>query len=866
MKFPRRLSSLFRRRQLDAEMTEEMRLHLDLQAERNRAAGMEEGEARYAALRQFGNVASVQEHARAARGWPWLDDLSQDVRFAFRGLRRNPGFTTVAVLTLALGIGVNTSMFTALQAVLLRELPYPDSDRLVQVFRTSPHSQRWPHAPANFLEQRAENDVFTQLAAVNGKSFNLAEPGQPPERVGGLQVTADWFPLLGVAPALGRVFTPEEDRPGSNAVAVLEHQFWQRRFAGDPEIIGRTLRLDGETITVVGVMPPGFGDRQTFGSVDVWRPMAFSETERQNRGGNYLKSYARLKPGVSLAQARTAMAALAAKQEREHPDNNTGIGLRLVPLADAMDPRGRLALWLTMALAGFVLLIACANLANLQFARTARRTQELAIRGALGAPRNRLLRQLLTESLVIALLGGMLGVVLAGWANELLGRQLVRDGDALLKLQLNLKVLGFALGVSTLAGFAFGLVPAWLASRASAAEAMKQGARGATGDRARRRMQHALIVTEMALALILMSGAGLVIRGLQRFTLQDPGWRVGGLTIGTLSLPDRKYAGADAQQAFATRLQEKLAALPGVEGAALAWSLPVREFNTAGDFQIDGRPEPTGHHPIRFVNAVTTGYFETLGMQLLVGRNFTAADGAGAPAVVIINEAMARAFWAGQSPLGQRIEGEEIIGVVSDVRFATDPSAPSTQFQTYRPFAQNPRGYLAVAVRGAATAETLRRVVAELDADQPVINPGPASAEINRALANLNLVGALLGGFGGLGLLLASLGIYGVIAGFVAQRTNEIGIRMALGAQVRDVLQLVVGRGLRLTLVGAVIGISGSLVLARLLAAVVPAFSVGAPLAILLVTVLLVTVAFCACWLPAQRAAKIDPIRALRSE
>lgn len=856
----------FCKKKLDAEMSEEMRLHLERRTEENVANGMSADEARFAALRKFGGVEQAKEIARDQRSWVWFEQFCQDVRFAARGLVRSPAFTVVAVLTLGLGIGLNTSMFTALQAVLMRELPYPDSDRLVEVFRTSVHSQRWPHSPANFLEQQAQNGVFEHMAAFTSKAFNFAEPGQPAERVAGVQASAELFPLLGIQPLLGRVFTADEDRPGGNRVVVLDHRFWQRRFAGDPNILGRTLRLDSESVTVIGVMPETFRDRPLFGAADFWTPIAFSAGQRDNRGGNFLRSAARLKPGVSLRQAQVAMDVLAARQERDHPETNAGIGLRLARFSDTMDANGKLALWATMGLAGFVLLIACANLANLQFARTARRTRELAIRGALGASRGRLLRQLLTESLLIALLGGALGLVLAQWGNALMAQQINRSGE--LSLGLNWRVMGFALGVSTLSGFAFGLVPAWLASRASAHEAMKQGGRGTVGDRSRHRLQHALIVGEMALALVLLAGAGLMVRGLQRFMFQNPGWQVDGLMVGNLNLSGRKYGGAEAQRVFVARLEEELAALPGVERVATTWSLPIRQFNTAGDFTIEGRPPPpAGRAPIRQVCGVTPGYFATLGMSLHAGRDFTADDREGRPAVVIINEAMARVFWPGASPLGQRLGEEEIVGVVGDVSFPTDPSEPITLFQTYRPFAQEPRGSnLWVAVRGNVTAAMLRRVVAEIDVDLPLNEPGPARAFVDKSLGELASMGWLLSGFGGLGLLLASLGIYGVIAGFVAQRTNEIGVRLALGAQMSDVLWLVLGRGLRLTLIGAAIGLIGAVAGARLFGSLAPGLGANDPLAIAGVTGLLVGVAVIACWLPARRAAKVDPMVALRTE
>jgi putative ABC transport system permease protein len=795
-----------------------------------------------------------------------------DLKFAFRQLLKNPGFTAIAVLTLGLGIGINTSIFSALQALLARPLPYPEPGRLVQVFRTAPQSQRWPHSPGSFFDQQMRNRDFEFMAALNPVAFNLAEPGEPAERVNGMRASAELFPLLGTQPELGRVFSKEEDVPGRDNIIVLNHAFWLRRFAGETNIIGRTLRMDGEPVTVIGVMPEQFYDGTLWGGINFWRPIAFTDGQRQDRSGNYLKAVARLRSGVTLATAQAGMNVFVAELLRDHPENNPSEGLKLVPLADAsMDPKGRQMIWLTMVLAMFVLLIACANLANLQFARTAMRRRELAIRGALGAPRRRLLRQLLTESLLIALLGGLLGLALANWGNELLRQKIQASMGPSLMLPLNLKVLGFALVASTLSGLAFGLVPAWLASRADVNQALKQGSRGTTADRSQHRLQHSLVIAEIALALALLAGAGLVVRGLQRFAALDPGWRVDGLTLGYLSMPESKYPNDEARRGFIHRLQERLSTIPGVERAALARSLPVSAFSVAGTFGIEGLPDwPKGHEPLLFVTGVTPGYFETLKMRLLAGRDFTAADTIHHPSVVVINEAMARALWPGQSPLGKRIgdaeDWQEIVGVVSDVRFPADPSEPITRFQTYRPFAQDPRSPLAVVLRGNLTAETLRKAVAEVDPDQAVNGIGPARAAVGRTLESFALVGRLFSGFAGLGLLLAGLGIYGVIAGSVVRRTNEIGLRMALGAQLRDVLWLVLGKGLQLALLGMAIGLMGAFGIGRVLVSVSPELRANDPFTLVGVSLLLVGVSLLACWLPARRAARVDPIIALRAE
>jgi predicted permease len=791
-----------------------------------------------------------------------------DLKFAFRQLLKNPGFTAVAVLTLALGIGMNTSMFTALRSLTNRALPYPEPETLVQVFRASPSSPRQPHhSVPDFLDFQ-ESGAFEYVAAANDRPFSLAEPGQPAERVPGLQVSASFFPLLGLQPALGRVFTEDEDRPGQNNVAILDYGFWQRRFAGDSNIIGRVLRLDSESVTVVGVMPARFRDRMLMGPVSLWRPIAFTGRQRQERTHYFLKCIARLKRDMSLHQAQASADVLARQIHREDDPEGSVETVRLVPLAKAtLPPQASTIVWSIMGLAGFVLLIACANLANLQFARTASRTRELAIRGAMGAPRGRVLRQLLSENLLIALIGGALGVLLAVWCNTMLRRQFVFDGEMVLNLRLNGPVLMFALLAASASGLGFGLVPAWLASRTDVNTALKQSPRGATSDRSRHRIQYSLIITEVALALVLLAGASLVIAGLREFSAMESGWQVDGITTGHLTLSQAKYDNDSKLRAFADRLQARLDALPGVKSAALCWNLPIRQFNVTSSFTIEGRPEPArGEVQNCFVNGVTPDYFNTLGMRLLAGRNFTRLDTTNRPPVVVINEAMARAFWPEGSPLGARIDGAEIVGVVPNVRFPGNPAASATPYQTYRPFAQEPRGFMSAAIRGDISAETLRRAVADVDPDQPVGQPGPARAEVGSTLEKWAVAGKLLSSFALLGLSLAALGVYGVISGFVARCTGEIGVRMALGAQIASVLWLVVGKGLSLSLIGTAIGLIGALGLARLLASVLPGLPPPDAWVLLAVAACLVVTTLIACWVPARRAAKVDPMVALRTE
>jgi putative ABC transport system permease protein len=798
------------------------------------------------------------------------------ILLALRSLRATPVFTATALVTLALGIGVNTSMFSILNATLLRALPYPESEQLVRVYRTTTRSQTLPHSPANFLDHRDQNTVFAGLAAASWTTFALAEPGHAAERVSGMTVTGDFFRVLGVQPAIGRALTRDDDQPGRDNVAVLSDTYWRRRFSGDPAIVGRDVRLDGQRVTVVGVMPPGFEDRQLWRAIEMWRPIAFDAETRQNRGGNFLAIVGRLRPGTTVAGAQAGMGAVAARLARDYPGPNGESGISVLPLAaTGADPTIRLLSWFTMGLAACVLLIACANLANLQLARNVGRARDFALHAALGASRLRVIRQSLVESVLLGLAGGGLGLLVASWTTDALGSRVEIAGQMGLAMPLDRTVLAFTAGASVLTGVLFGILPAWLASRGDVNETLKQGGRGSTS-RAHHRLRHGLIVAEVALALVLLSAAGFFIRGIDRFAVRDHGWRTEQLLTGSLTLSSA-YETNDSRRAFHERLQTRLAALPGVERVALSGNLPFNGFAAGQRFIIEGRPVPrSGTEPSRDVNFVSPAYFDTLGIGLVEGRAFEAADLTREPIPTIINESMARQFWPGESAIGKRIahplvmEWQEIVGVVRDVSFATNLSEPNTRFQAYRLFAREPNRTFAVTIRSALPPETLtdaiQRAVAAIDPDQPVQELQSATRVISRGLANFALVGWLLAGFALLGLFLAAVGIYGVIAGFVGQSINEIGIRVALGAQARDVLRLVLGQGLRLALGGIAIGLLGTYAVARVLGAIAPSLPPAEPAMALAVTGTLIGFALLASWLPARQAVRVDPNVALRAD
>jgi len=806
-----------------------------------------------------------------------MTSLSQDVRYSLRMLLKHKGFTIVSALTLALGIGINTAMFSVLNTFLFGSLPYPQSERLIRVWRTSPHSQTWPHSAANFFDQHDQNTVFEKMAAYNFVGRNLTEQGQTAERLLSLAATADFFPMMGVAPPHGRVFKPEEFEPGADNVIVLTDRFWSRRFGNDPNIIGRKIQLDGKTVEIVGVMPPGFEHPILWGPIDIWQPLAFTPERKSNRGTNYLSEFGRLKPGVTIQQAEQSMVALAANIGKQNSSNEAE-SVRLEPLKRSMsDSIGRTVMWFTFGLAGFVLLIACANLANLQLVRTTSRSRELAVRAALGASRSRLLRHSLTESIVVALIGGTVSLVIAIGAVRFISSRLFTNLPGA-SVQLDYKVFGFALLCSLLTGILFGTVPAWLASRADVNQALRDQARGSTAGRSQHRLRHSLIVGEVAFAMILLAAAGLFLRGLQRFINADPGWRVDGLVTAQMGLRGEKYKDDKQRVVFLTEIENRLRSLPGVEHVGIADSNPVYGFNSSSSFLVEGRPEPPpDKYPEMFFEPANSDYFTTLGARLQQGRTFNATDTADHPAVVIINETAARTFWPNESPIGKRISSTgkkrdyyEIVGVVNDIAFPGSLGEPYTRYEAFVPMTQASPSFLTLVLRTTASAEsfgnTLRGAIASLDPELPVYRIRTARSAVDSGLGSISLLGSLLGAFATVGLILAAIGIYGVVSYTVVQRTSELGIRMALGAQTRDVLWLVLRKGAVLILLGALFGLAGAYGVSKLLLAFIPSLPTRDPVIVALTGITLAIVALVACYIPARRATRVDPLVALRSE
>jgi predicted permease len=801
-----------------------------------------------------------------------------DLRFAFRQLAKSPGFTAAAVLTLALGIGFSASSFSVTNALLLRDLPYPDADRLVRIFRTSRQSLWLPHTPANLLDIREAVTSFSATAIFNPDNFSLGEPGQPAEQVSGMGATAEFFDLLHVRPALGRGFAPGDDQPDHPAVAVLSHRAWVLRYGSDPGVLGRTVRLNSQPYTIVGVLPAEFEAPLVWGPAEFIIPVTLAPDMRTRRTGAWMQCVARLKPGVSLGQARSELATIAARLAREYPKENGTDGLRAIALHDSnMVGTVRTLTWLMTGLSLAMLLIACANLAGLQVARAIGRSREYAVRAALGGSRRQLMLPLVIESLVLAVAGGGLGLLVAWWSNDILGRMLPING---LAIPLDGRVVGFALGVTLVSGLAFGLAPAWLASAASAAAALKEASRSSTPSPGQQRFKRALMVGQLALALTLVGVATSFGIGCRAFLRRAVGWQPDGLFAGYIVMPENRYADLATQREFHRALLTRLAALPGVEHAALGASLPVYALDImfrTGGLVAEGQPTPEpGREPTVETGLVSADFFATLRIPLRQGAFFPPDLKADDPPVAIVNQALADRFWPGENPIGRRVRFTaggpwlQVVGVVGDIRMLILLSAPATRLQLYRPLVQVPSRYLAVAVRGAVPPETLtpavRQAVAALDPDLAVSRAGPLRKLTDDYMAYLDPVILNLGISAGMGLLIAGVGLFGVISQLTAQRTRDIGVRIALGARRLDILRMVLGEGVRLLGIGIVVGVPAYLGLNLVVHRALPEMTLpGLWLLVANVTVLTGTMLL-ACYLPARRATKIDPIVALRAE
>ena len=808
-----------------------------------------------------------------------MSTLVQDLKYGLRMLAWNPGFTAVAVLTLALGIGVNTAIFSVVYAVLLRPFPYKDPNRLVIVWEQNP-SRGWTTnivSAANFLDWRRQNKVFTDMVAVDPTSFNLAGAGEPIE-IGGEQVTANLFSLLGVQPVRGRGFQPEDDRPGSAPVAMVSYGLWQRRYGGDPGLIGRPITLDGRSYPVVGIMPPNFSDVYTTffkTNAQVW--ISGLDLSDPVRIDHRFLVLARLKPGVTLSRAQSEMDTIASRIENQYPENK-GWGVQVISVRDQVVGYVSPALKVLMGAVAFVLLIACVNLANLLLSRSAAREREVAIRAALGANRTRVVRQLLTESLLLAAFGGALGLLLASWGINSLLALAPADTPGIDSVGLNAQVLGFTLLVTVATGLLFGLVPALGMSKPDLNASLKESSRGSTEGLRSYRLRGFLVAAEFSLAFVLVIGAGLMVKTLIRLGQFSLGFNPDHVLTMRIPLRGPQYNSYRSQAEFFQRVLARVEALPGVQSASVASGLPL--VNHAGMGFVtaeDPNPAPELMPDANYL-VIAPQYFQAMGIPLREGRAFSDGDTESSQRVVIVNEELVRRNWPGQDPIGKRLRtGMDdkmpwltVVGVAANVR----TMGPDVAFEPelYIPYTQYPwlLGPRLLVVRTAvdpwAIVSSIRREVLTLDKNQPVSDIRSLDQIAGESAAQRRFLMVLLGIFATLALILAGVGIYGVLAYSVAHRTHEIGIRMALGAARSDVLKLVLAQGFRFALFGVLGGLAGALLLTRVLASLLFGVSPTDPATFALVTTLLALVAFLACYIPARRATRVDPMVALRYE
>ena len=806
--------------------------------------------------------------------------MKNELRFAIRSLLKSPAFTAVALLTLALGIGVNTSMFSLVDALLLRAAPFPHGERLMQIRCETHQGRRGSFSEVELRELREGTKSFSSLTNMRYADAALVEPGKPAEQVLSVMASADLFKTFQVQPFLGRAFTPEECEQGRNQVVVLSYGFWQNRFGGSRDVIGRTLRVDGEPVTIIGVMPASFDWRMLWGPTAFWRPLNYTPDQLNSRTYRAFQMIGRLKDGVDPERVGVELGPVAANQQKDSPKDYVGAAYSAVPLNEAqMDDTGRQILTLLLGLSGFVLLIACANLANLQLARATTAARESAIRTALGARRVDLIRRQLVECVIVSVAGGALGVLFALWINRTLSGMINIAGEMnALKLPIDGRILAITFLVAAITGIVFGIVPAWLSSRTDVVNALKAQSRGSTAGRGHHVMRSSLIVFEVFIALVLLGCAAVMQRGFGQLLHRNVGWDKDRLLIGSLPMPETRFPKPEDRIAFFRKVETRLQALPGVEDVALTTGVPIwnygsdRQIMTEGQADADPANLPLASHVM-----ITADYFKVLGVQLLEGRMFPDDIKESDPRVVIVNEALARKFWPGESAVGHRIASingkettwSEVIGVVPDIEPAVDISNARTPFQIYRPIVHEPWSWVRFAIRSenpAALVDTVRTALAEVDADLPATDVMTVKQAFDRSQHNLVVVARILDGFAVLGLVLAAVGLYGVISNIVAQRTNEFGIRLALGAKPGDVLGLVLLHGMKLTAVGLLLGLGGAYGFARVLGAIMPRLVSPDAVALGGMSALLFLVAIGSCWLPARRATKVDPMIALRAE
>jgi predicted permease len=866
----RRILFTLKRRQMDRELAEEMREHLKLKTEKNLAAGMAAEEARYAAQRQLGNLTRMEEESRRTWGFPFLESLLQDIRYSVRGLRKAPGFALVAIVTLALGIGATTAIFSVINTVLLRPLPYKDSPRIARIQTLTPMFPDFQLGESipDFNDIRADARSFEALAAYQEKTVNLTAPGDP-ELIRTAEVTNEFLPLLGISPAFGRGFLAEDEQRKSGDVVVLSYSLWRERFAGDPNIVGRAVTLEQRSYTVIGVMPVGF----EFPKKDTaaWTPLIVTP-ENNKRGNWFFTVLAKIRPELGLRAAQTELDGIAARLGAQYPKTEKGTQFKLSLLQEQVTGGAKSGLMLLLGAVGFLLLIACANVSNLILSRGLERQSEIAMRAALGASRPRILRQLLVESLVLSSVGGAAGMLLAVYGVNAYRSLAPANTPRLSELHVDPAIAWFALALSSLAGILCGLAPALRNSRADLNTALKD--RAAAGGRGRFSMLGVLVVIEVALAVVLLDGSALMAQSMIRLLSVDAGFRTDHVLTAALNLPKARYPDADAQRIFVQRLLDALHANERLKDVALSDSTAL-----AGNLKmmaLDPGSLGTGDKSSTLeMKAVAPGFFETLGIRLVSGRLFAETDKKGGPRVVIVNESLVRRYFPGQNVLGKMLkfgtepeEQSQIIGVVADTRDVHLQAAP--QPQVYLPLMWDTVGSLHVFIRTSADplalATEFRKTVWAIDKEQPVSQVHSMTEVIAESVAEPRFRTLLVGAFATAGLTLTLVGIYGVVSYMAGQRTREIGIRVALGAQRSSVLRMVLSEGIRLAGIGAVVGVLGALALTRLAKNQLYDIKPTDPMTLAAAAVLMILIALAACYVPARRATRVDPLIALRHE
>jgi predicted permease len=872
-----RFAALFRTERRDRELAEELESHLQLHIEDNLRSGMDPAEARRQALIKLGGIEQTKENYRDRRGIPWFESLLQDLRFGQRMLRKNPGFTAVAVLTLVLGIGANTAIFSVVNAILLRPLPFPDPGRLMMVWHTPsqksfPGVARFVVSPANYLDWRSQNHVFDQMAAIGFRSFSLTGIGQP-ESVTGVAVSADFFSVLRLRPSAGRGFVAGDDRPGRGNVVVVSYAFWQSHFGANENVLGKTIKLDEQSYVIIGVMPPKF---EFPSRAQLWMPLAWTDKQRAVRENHNYFVIARLKSGVDREKAQAEMDAISDNLAQQYPTDDAGWGAVVVPLRDSLVRSVRSALLVLLGAVAFVLLIACTNVANLTLARALGRRKEIATRTALGASRGRVVQQVLSETVLLSVTGGALALLLAHFVIDSIAAFI--EPRLLLSVEIGLDgwVLGFTLAISILAGVIAGLVPSWHLTKTNLSASLKQGLGKTDSDSGGERARNVFVVAEVALSLLLLVGAGLTIRTFYLLQNVKPGFDPHNVLTVPLAISVAKYSSADQQTNFFNNMLERVRALPGVDSAGAVDSLPF-QGGSMEPVIAEGQPVvPMADQPEVAVRLISPGYLRAMRIPIEPGRDFTDADKATSQPVILVSDAFAKRFWPHQNPIGKHVTltfvsgpSREVVGVVDDVKLdGLDVTRPVETI--YEAMSQNTKTHMVLTVRTNSMPTSLTSAVTDavhnVDPDEPLVGVVTMESVVDQSLGQQRLNVILLATFAGLALLLGAIGIYGVQSYAVRQRVREIGIRIALGAQRSDVLRLVLGQGLKLALIGICIGLAASFELTRFMASQLYGLSATDPLTFAGVAIVLAFVALAACYIPARRATRIDPTTALRHE